>query len=207
MTEIKLYVEGGGKHTSKNATIKLQRGFDAFLRELKELAKSKHIPFKIIPLGSIEDTYKEFDLSVRKSQQTFNLLLVDSDKAVPPGESARAFLQREHRKWKLKIADDEQCHLMAQTMESWFIADVEALKNYYGQDFNDKALPKAKNVETIDKLRVESGLKAATKNTSKGEYQKINHGGVLLEKIDAKKVRGAAHFCEILFAVLAEKIG
>jgi hypothetical protein len=39
------------------------------------------------------------------------------------------------------------------------------------------------------------------------EYQKINHGGDLLGKIDAKKVRRAAHFFEILFDVLAKKIG
>lgn len=205
--EIKLYVEGGGKHSSKNATIKLQRGFDAFLKELKDLANSKNISFKIIPSGSIEDTYKKFDLSIRKSPQAFNLLLVDADKAVPIGETARVFLQREHKKWKLKTVKDEQCHLMVQMMEAWFIADVDSLKNYYGQGFNDKSIPKSANVETIDKMRVETGLKTATKDTTKGEYQKINHGGILLEKIDAKKVRRAAHFCEILFNVIAKEIG
>ncbi|HEX9959386.1 MAG TPA: hypothetical protein VGB00_00470 [Pyrinomonadaceae bacterium] len=62
-------------------------------------------------------------------------------------------------------------------------------------------------VEAVSKNTVIKSLKNATRRTQKGEYQKINHGGDLLGKIDAKKVRRSAHFCEILFDVLAKKIG
>jgi hydrogenase maturation factor len=87
------------------------------------------------------------------------------------------------------------------------MADVNGLKIYYGNGFNENAIPKILNVETIVKSQVETSLKTSTKNTTKGEYQKINHGGVLLEKIDEKKVRRSAHFCEILFNIIAKKIG
>lgn len=205
--EIRIYVEGGGKGTDRFATIKLREGFRAFFKELDEKAKKKNIRFQPIPSGSTDETYRSFERSVRDFPQSFSLLLVDSDKAVPNGETARSFLQKKHKKWLLQNISDEQCHLMVQIMESWFVADVDALKNYYGQDFNESAIPKNANVEKIDKTRVENSLKNATRQTQKNEYHKIHHGGDLLGKIDAKKVRRAAHFCEILFDVLAKKIG
>ena len=133
--EIKLYVEGGGKGSHKRATIKLQQGFDSFFTEIIELARIKKISFKIIPAGNTQSTYDDFIFSVENSPQSFNLLLVDSDDALDEDESARAFLQKKYKKWKLKTVKDEQCHLMVQIMESWFIADVDALKQFYGQGF------------------------------------------------------------------------
>ena len=205
--EIKLYVEGGGRGTNKNATIKLQQGFDAFLRELKDAARDKKISFKVIPSGSTTDTFEEFIFSVENSPQSFNLLLVDSDEAIAAGETARDFLQRKYKKWKLQKISDEQCHLMVQVMESWFIADVEALKDFYGQNFRESAIPKHQNnVETIEKATVENSLKKATAKTQKGEYQKIGHGAKILEKINPRKVREAAPHCEKLFDSILGKI-
>jgi len=205
--EIKLYVEGGGKGSHKRATIKLQQGFDAFLRELKDAARDKKISFKVIPSGSTTDTFEEFIFSVENSPQSFNLLLVDSDEAIADGETARDFLQRKYKKWKLQKIEVEQCHLMVQVMESWFIADVEALKDFYGQNFRESAIPKhQKNVEAIEKATVENSLKKATAKTQKGEYQKIGHGAKILEKINPRKVRDAAPHCEKLFDSILGKI-
>ena len=149
--DIKLYVEGGGKGSHKRATIKLQQGFDAFFRELKDAAQSKKISFKIIPAGNTQSTYDDFIFSVENSPQSFNFLLVDSDDAVAENESARAFLQKKYKKWKLQKVKDEQCHLFVQIMESWFIAHVDALKEFYGQGFKESTIPKNKNVEMIEK--------------------------------------------------------
>ena len=205
--EIKLYVEGGGRGTNKNATIKLQQGFDAFLRELKDAARAKKISFRVIPSGSTTDTYEEFIFSVENSPQSFNLLLVDSDETVAKDESACAFLQRKYKKWKLQTINDEQCHLMVQIMESWFVADVDALKDFYGQDFRESAIPKnQKNVEKIDKARVESALKAATAKIKNGVYHKIRDGAKILEKINPQKVRASAPHCDKLFKTISEKI-
>lgn len=63
----------------------------------------------------------------------------------------------------------DQCHLMVQTMEAWFIADADTLAQFYGQHFNRNSLPGAKDVETIDKSRIEKALDAATRHTTKGE--------------------------------------
>lgn len=204
--EIKLYVEGGGKGSHKRATIKLQQGFDSFFRELKDLAQAKKISFKVIPAGNTQSTYDDFIFSVKNSPQSRNLILVDSDEAVAANQTPRIFLQSKYKKWKLQKIEDEQCHLMVQIMESWFLADVDALKRFYGQEFKESAIPKNPNVETIAKVKVENSLKAATARTQKAEYHKIEHGAKLLEFVNSSKVREAAPHCERLFAVIAESV-
>lgn len=204
--EIKLYVEGGGKGSHKRATIKLQQGFDSFFRELKDAARERKVSFKIIPAGNTNSTYDDFIRSVENAPQSFNLLLVDSDEAIAENETARAFLQNKYKGWKLNAVRDEQCHLMVQIMESWFLADVAVLKNFYGKEFKESAIPKNKNVEKIAKETVESSLTAATAKTQKAEYHKIEHGAKILEMIDSNKARAAAPHCERLFAVIAESL-
>lgn len=202
--DIKLYVEGGGKGSQKNATIKLQQGFDTFFKTLKEATRDKKISFRIIPSADTQTTYEDFMRSVENSPNSFNLLLVDSDEEV--NEEPRAFLQNKHKKWKLRNVKNEQCHLMVQIMESWFYADKEKLAEFYGKDFNQKKLSKHSNVEKIPKLDVENGLKEATKNTQKGEYHKIRHGAKILELINPQFVRTAAPNCKRLFDIIHEKL-
>lgn len=205
--EIKLYVEGGGKGSHKRATIKLQQGFDAFFRDLKSAAREKRISFKIIPAGNTQSTYDDFIFSVEHSPQSFNLLLVDSDEAVAEDKTARGFLQNKYKKWNLQAVKDDQCHLMVQIMESWFVADVDALKSFYGKDFKEGAIPKNKNVETIAKETVEKSLETATAKTQKAEYHKIEHGAKILELVNPQKVRDAAPYCERLFKIISQEIG
>lgn len=90
-------------------------------------------------------------------------------------------------------------------MEAWFIADIDTLKKFYGQGFKEDSIPKNPNVEQIDKDALEPSLKAATRNTTKGEYQKIQHASQLLG-LDVTKVRTASRHCERLFTTLAEII-
>lgn len=204
--EIKLYVEGGGKGSHKRATIKLQQGFDAFFRELKDKARERKISFKIIPSSNTQTTYDDFFRSIEHSPQSFNILLVDSDDFVDDNQTAREFLQQKYKKWKLQKVTDDQCHLMVQIMESWFLADIDALKNFYGNEFKENKLPKTQNIEKVGKVEVETKLKGATKNTKKGEYHKIHHGSEILQTVNPRKVRDAASFCNKLFEVIAGKI-
>jgi len=104
---------------------------------------------------------------------------------------------------------DEQCHLMVQAMESWFVADPDKLRQYYGQGFNQNALPGNPIVEEIDRHRLEAALRDAIRNlhnTRKRRYDKIEHARDLLQSVDVAKVRLAAPHCDRLFEVLNRKI-
>jgi hypothetical protein len=95
---------------------------------------------------------------------------------------------------------------MAQAMEAWLIADVGTLSNFYGANFYVNSIPANPNVEQIHKDQLEPSLRAATRNTKKGEYHKIYHAFKLLEVINVGIVRGAAPHCERLFATLETRM-
>jgi len=202
VTEIRIYVEGGGD--GKNTKTPVRKGFSVFFHELISEARKKRINWRIIACGSRNTACTDFITAMKSHPDAFNVLLVDS-------ESSVTLAPWEHLKnqdnWDLHKSHNEQYHLMVQVMESWLIADIETLKKFYGQDFNENKIPDNQNIEDISKATIEVSLKAATRNTQKGRYHKINHGPKILELVDTQKVRNAAPHCDRLFKKLSEKIG
>jgi len=201
VNEIRLYVEGAGNdiHTKKL----LRDGFRIFLNELVLIARMKRIKFQIIACGRRHQAFSDFSDALQKHPNSFNILLVDSE--APVSKSPWQHLQKRDG-WNAGQINDEHCHLMVQIMESWMVADVSALRQFYGKDFNDNAIPKNPNVEQIDKKILLSALKDATRNTSKGEYHKTRHGFKILEQLETAKIRRAAPHCDRLFKTLNEKM-
>ena len=70
--------------------------------------------------------------------ESFSALLVDSEGEVDEKETPKTYLQKISAKFDFKNVEENQCHLMAQMMESWFLADKEKLAEFYGQGFNRK---------------------------------------------------------------------
>ncbi|MEE8452221.1 MAG: DUF4276 family protein, partial [Thermoguttaceae bacterium] len=110
--------------------------------------------------------------------------------------------------WDNPGVENEHCHLMVQTMEAWLIADREKFKEYYGQGFQENALPNNPNVEQIGKDTLEDALKRATRNTKKGEYHKTRHAPEILERIRLSEVATAekAKHCKRLRDKLLDEI-
>ena len=132
----------------------------------KLLARFPHV--KPIPCGNTQETEKTWKRQ-RSATTGTHLLLVDSDKRVLPPPSDSEFF-------------------MVQEMESWFFVDLEILRKYYGDGFNPNSIPK-RPVEEIPDAK--ECLKDATKNTKKGRYHEVQHGGDLLKLIDLETVRKA----------------
>lgn len=204
--EIRIYIEGDTKQKGKFNTISLREGFNHFLLELIEKAKAKNITFRLIMCGSKYETFKDFLNAAKSYSESFVIFLLDSDAPLQENETPKSFLQKQNPLWHLQNAEENQCHLMAEVMESWFFADKDKLAEFYGQNFNLNALAKNANVEKIAKADVESDLANATRNTQKGEYHKTRHGAKILELINPQKVRAAAPHCEKLFVSVLEII-
>lgn len=49
-------------------------------------------------------------------------------------------------------------------------------------------------------------LKRATKNTSKGEYDKVKHAPYLLERLSSERVQSRAANCRKLFQAVVAKL-
>lgn len=201
--EVRIYVEGGGD--GKNTKALIRQGFSQFLKALIEVAKSNKIKWNIIMCGTRNNAFRDFKNALKDHPDAFNVLLVDAEAPVKL-ESPWQHLKLRDNWDKPSGVDDSQCHLMVQAIEAWFIADVETLKKFYGQGFKENSLAKSSNVETIAKDSLEPSLKTATRNTTKGEYHKINHASKLLELLDVTTVRQASPYCDRLFTTLQGKI-
>jgi hypothetical protein len=198
--ELWIFIEGGG---SKGSRDQLRQAFGEFLAGPREAAREKGVPWRIVMCGSRDDTFKAFRNAFRERPGAHLFLLVDAEGEV--SDAAREHLAARDP-WDLSIAGDDQCHLMAQVMESWFLADPDALARFYGQQFGGKQIPARKNVEEVPKPEVEAALKNATAKTQKGEYHKIRHGPQILESLDPDRVRKRAPHCERLFEKLDEAL-
>jgi hypothetical protein len=202
--EIRVYVEGGGDSYTK---ARLREGFKkGFLKQLVALADSQGGSLEVIPCGDTDSTFKDFRNALRSNSKAFNILLVDSDRPVKDSDSPREHLLRHKKTWKLRGIKDEQCHLMVQIMEAWIIADIQALEDYYGPGLKASSIWKTIDVEQIDKRELEKSLKAATQKTKKEEYNKTKDAPILLQQIDASKVRKVARHCDHLFTTLEQKL-
>lgn len=197
---IRIYVEGGASSSSKSDC---RRAFRIFFEKVITPGS-----FQIIASGDRASTYKDFCIAVRQRPSDDVILLVDSEQEVK--ESVWEHLRsREGDGWRRPSGVTEnQAHLMVQVMEAWFLADKQALAEFYGQGFLIDAIPKTRDIESIRKARVYEVLAHATKNTkTKGEYHKTKHGFDLLERINPKRVREASAHAARLMNLLEEKAG
>lgn len=201
VTEIRLYIEGGGD--SRDGKAFLRQGFGEFFRDLNSMARNRKIKWQIVTCGSRHTTLDAFRTSMQQRPDAFNVAVVDAEG--PVKATPWSHLQQ-RGEWQGDCPPEGHCHLMAQTMEAWFVADRKALSAFYGLGFSVNSIPANPNVEQIDKNQLEASLRAATRNTQKGEYHKIRHAHKLLGMVDAAVVRGAAPHCERLFATLQNKM-
>ena len=180
----------------------LRKGMDEFLRELKETELAKSWRLKPSCSGSRNAAFKDFEIACRGGGHTLVVLLVDAEG--PVSASPREHLSAKEG-WNMRDYNDDAIHLMAQTMETWILADSEALAKYYGQNFARGALPKSDDLERVSKVDVAQALKRATQKTKKGAYHKhkIRHASDLLKRIDPEKARKKCRHCARLFSVLS----
>lgn len=201
VSEIRIYVEGGGDQRSGKAAV--QEGFSKFLSPLKEMARERHIRWYVVACGSRQSTFDAFQVASQQHRDAFNVLLVDGEGPVTrsPWEHLH---DRDH--WSIQGIPDTHCHLMVQVMEAWIVADLEILRRFYGQEFNANPIPGQEDVELIAKADIEHALIQATRNTQKGEYHKIRHGPKILALVDANKIRPRARHCDRMFTILSNKM-
>jgi hypothetical protein len=183
-----VYVEGGGPQN--RTQIACRKAFRLFFEKvLGDRPKPR-----IIASGGRDEAYRDFCRSLENNPDTLSVLLVDPEEPVLAGSNAMAHLRNREKHWT-DAMPDEYVHLMVQCMEAWFLADVPAVAQYYGQKFNASALSGNPNIEAIPKQDVMSQLHSATRATSKGSYHKTRHGFDILERIDPGRVPPAIPAC------------
>jgi hypothetical protein len=185
---VHIYVEGGGDRDEEKTACR--EGFKAFFQKIVPRGQQP----RIITCGSRQQAYKKFCAAINQNHGDVCILLVDSEAPVTSKQVWQHLKLRQGNGWDRPLnTTEENVYLMVQCMESWFLADHEALAKFYGQGFNANVLPKQPNIERISKQEVYEALKAATRTTkTKGEYHKTKHGFKIIALLDPQKVGRAS---------------
>ena len=197
MVKTKVYAEGGGRKAQNRAC---RRGFGAFLSKAGVAQGTVEVEAR----GSRGDAYNAFASDAGRGLPAF--LLVDAEGPVTDPSPWRHL--RDSDRWRRPNGTaDNQCHLMVQVMESWFLADADALESFYGRGFRKQDLPRNQEVEDISKQDVLDGLARATRGTRKGSYSKGMHGFQIIELLDPEKVRKAAPHADRFIGAMTGSAG
>jgi hypothetical protein len=188
LVNVKVYVEGGGKH-NKALDTQCRRGFGEFFRKA---GMDRRMP-RIVSCGDRGGAYDSFRTSHENAgADDFPMLLVDSEGQVSGGDAWEYVKTRDG--WERPDgASPDQLHLMVQAMEAWFHADKERVARYYGGGFRPESLKQRPDIDNIPKADLFAGLKQATRACpTKGEYSKGGHSFAILALIDPAKVRASS---------------
>lgn len=181
-----LYVEGGGDRNPALAS-ECRRAFS----KLFERAGITQRP-RVIVCGGRKNAYNQFCVAHANGRaQTW--LLVDAEAPVtsPPHDPWDHVKTRQGDGWERpEGASEDQLHLMSICMETWLLADHNALKTIFGPKLDTSRLPpEGPALERLSKKAVYDALAAATRPTPAGCYGKGPHSFKILAELSPRKLR------------------
>jgi hypothetical protein len=187
LVKVTVIVEGGGNTRAEQAA--LRKGFSGLFAKVRPPDARTEVRCG----GGRGQTYADFRKELSRTDGlTRLLLLVDSEGPVPKTSPWNHVASREGDGWEQPPgATDDHLHFMVQMMEAWILADPVALADFYGHEFKNTKLPRARNLETVSKGDLLDALERATRGSkTKGSYKKV-HAFDLVGTIDPAKVRKA----------------
>ena len=195
-----LYIEGGGER--KDLRMRFLKGWRIFFDAAGVGSRTK-----IVRGGGRQQTFKRFKSAVRgRSADTLPLLLVDSEGPVQAGNSPWLHLQARDGWQKPNGAGEDQAFLMVQFMETWFLADTDGLRRYFGSGLSEQAIKQWPELEAVSKDTVLKALAQATAACDKA-YEKGRTSFELLAHVDPARVRAACPHANALLEKLTARSG
>lgn len=199
---VTLYVEGGGHRAALNA--QLRKGF----RELLLKASLAGRLPRVVACGPRDRAYRNFRQAVREGKD-FPVLLVDSevtiqDRHQPPISSGVWHHLLSNDRWmRPQQAADDQAQLMVTSMETWLVADRQALMDYFPGLIAGR-LPPVEELERRSTEEIIQALKRSTESSTKGRYNKSHHSFALLGLLNPTELeRRLPHFRRFIEAMHA----
>lgn len=143
---------------------------------------------RVVRCGGRERAFDRFQTAVgNPCRGQIPLLLVDSETRVAGGGSGWRHLHGRDKWGRPRGVGDDQVFLMVQVMETWFLADQRALREFFGASLRESALRHWKDLEDVPKRDVLEALGRATAGCAR-PYAKGKVSFELLERIDPAQV-------------------
>ncbi len=182
MVKVRLLIEGGGSGETSDKDFR-----QAWGRFFEAAGLTGRLP-KVVRGEGREQTFDKFKSALRRRRRDeIVIMLVDSEGPVAYGQPPWQHLRNRDSWDRPPEADDDSAYLMVQLMETWFLADRAALRNFFGPSFNENHLRAWQNLEDVHKDTVLNALEQATSNCSK-QYRKGRVSFDLLGQIDPETV-------------------
>ena len=188
--EVRVVVEGGGDAKVQDGPFR--EGYGAFLRKMAPSeVDGRPVALEVVrgkgggaALGKFRDQRALYP-------DALLILLIDSEGPVPEGTSVWGFVRARHGFERPVWAEEGHAFLMVQCVETWLVADPDALASSYGQGFKRERLPKRTDLEEEPKADVQRKLEAAVSGIGGG----YRHGDSarLIARTDPDKVSRLAH--------------
>ena len=189
---VRLYIEGGGDNRRLGA--QFREGWTKFF---EAAGLGGRMP-KVVRGGSRTQTFDRFATdAAERTTDIVPLLLVDSEHPVEAGRSVWQHL-RAGDGWNKPVGTgDDDTFLMVQVMETWFLADRDALRKYFGSRFAENALGQWAELENVTKETVLGALRNATERCPK-PYAKGRVSFELLAQVDPARVEASCPHAKAL---------
>ena len=196
MVRVKIVIEGGGSGEIPDKNFR-----QAWAKFFAAAGLTGRMP-KTVRGESRNETFDKFKDELRKRRpDELTLLLVDSEGPVAAGQSAWEHLQQRDGWERPARADADSAYLMVQFMETWFLADREAMRRFFGPLFRESALEAWPQLENVPRDRVMATLQQATANCQQ-PYRKGRVSFNLLRETSPNRVANACPHAKSLLDYL-----
>ena len=194
MVRVRIFIEGGGRESDQVFT-------DGWRRFFVAAGLIGRMP-RVVRGEGREQTFDKFKTALqRQKPNELSLLLVDSEGPVTAEQSAWQRLRNRDNWEQPPGADDNSAYLMVQVMETWFLADRDTLRSFFGPSLNENHFRQWQNLEEIPLDTVLNTLERATINCQKS-YSKGRVSFELLGQIDPQTVAAACPHADQLLQYL-----
>ncbi len=171
-----IYIEGGGD--SKELHICCRKGF----RKLIENCGFTGYMPKLRSCGGRDSAFKDFKIAhANKSNSDYVAMLIDSEDPLKDLDAWDHLKIRDG--WDKPFgSEDDQVLFMTTCMETWIVADRDALTKHYGSKLQKSALPPLVDLESRLRHDIQNNLFHATRDCSNA-YKKGKRSFDVLEKL------------------------
>lgn len=212
MVKVTVIVEGAGESPALRSIARKNLGL--LLKKLS-LNGQPEIEFKGTRRAAFDHLKHKLGTPSKDGDRAF-ILLVDSEEPFVPSADPN----EKHHRWahvrnrpgdnwdRPANASDDHLHFMATAMETWIIADKEAIRSRFPKDFRENAIKDIRDWEQRSKLQVKELLRLATgERLGKGRYEKGEVSFELLGRVNPQTLRKNCPHAERFFSALENLLG
>ena len=153
-----LYLEGGGDSKELHARCR-----EGFRRLLERCGFQGRMP-RLVACGGRDMTFSDFNFAHAGGIADFVAMWIDSEDLLGELEATWAHLKARDDWNQSAGSTDELVLFMTTCMETWLVADGAALREHFGSQLQDSALPPLHDLEKRGCHDVQGKLTHATRN-------------------------------------------